>query len=211
MTYNPGIPNSTDLISASQQPIKDNFGQLNTQFGIDHVPFNNGGSNGTGHHLKVQIDTPLGADPAQAGVTGAFYTKSDGTRAQAFFNNGANVFQLTSGAVNYAIAPTISASGLTFNGVSSVGKYYLCGGVVFFFVSITCTSITGAATGFLEISLPVNSTSGGGSGSLTQYQTGTIIKSTNGTIGTSASVMVMPWAPVATATAQTFIGNGFYF
>lgn len=161
MTYNPSIPNSTDLISASQQPIKDNFTQLNTQFGIDHVAFNNGGSNGTGHHKKVQIDTPLGADPAQSGVTGAFYTKSDGTNAQAYYNNGVKVFELTSKILTYTPVIVDSNSHITFTYISQSGNYFYSGGSIFVFGLIQATWTTTPTIGTQTISLPIIAASGG--------------------------------------------------
>jgi hypothetical protein len=72
MTYTPGIPNSTDLISNSQQQIKDNFGQLNTQFAIDHVAFNTGAANGDGHHKQVTFDNAPSA-PTTTGTVSCVY------------------------------------------------------------------------------------------------------------------------------------------
>lgn len=55
MTYNPNIPQGTDNISVSQAQILGNFGQLNTQFAIDHTAFNTGSGNGDGFHKKVTL------------------------------------------------------------------------------------------------------------------------------------------------------------
>lgn len=104
MTYNPGIPNANQLISASQQPIKDNFGQLNAQFGIDHNPFNTGSGNGDGHHKQVFFDVaaasntpPLPTIPSGA-ANSVMYSAPDATStnqemfwANKQFNGGAAV------------------------------------------------------------------------------------------------------------------------
>jgi len=60
--YLPGIPLPTDLISSSGPEFKTNFTQLNSQFGVDHIPFNNSGSNGTGLHKQVTM--PITTTPA---------------------------------------------------------------------------------------------------------------------------------------------------
>jgi len=70
-TYNPSIPQPTNLISSSQAPILGNFGQLNTQFGVDHTPFNNGGINGDGFHKQITFPTALAAAPT--GVIGIIH------------------------------------------------------------------------------------------------------------------------------------------
>lgn len=102
MTYNAGIPNANDFISNSQQQIKDNFGQLNTQFGIDHVAFNTGSGNGTGLHKKVTLEVVV--DPAADANDIILYNKQVGytgptTRNELFMRqssaNGSTVIQLS--------------------------------------------------------------------------------------------------------------------
>lgn len=56
MSYNPNIPNATDLLSNSQGQIKTNFQTANTSFGVDHYSFDNGTAS-NGFHNKVT--TPL--------------------------------------------------------------------------------------------------------------------------------------------------------
>ena len=51
MTYNPSIPQPSDLISNSQSDILDNFSVINTDFGEDHVAFTEGSNQGK--HDKV--------------------------------------------------------------------------------------------------------------------------------------------------------------
>jgi hypothetical protein len=55
MTYLPGIPLPTDNLSFSQGQLKDNFTQLNDQFGIDHTAYNTGVGNGDGFHKQIHL------------------------------------------------------------------------------------------------------------------------------------------------------------
>jgi hypothetical protein len=75
-TYNPSIPQPTDLLSVSQGQFLVNFGQLNTQFGIDHVSFNTGSANGDGHHKQVTFDVNPSA-PTLTGTMSCMYPISD--------------------------------------------------------------------------------------------------------------------------------------
>lgn len=72
MSYNPSIPQSTDLISQSQSQILTNFGQLDTQFGVDHTAFSAASDNGK--HQKVTMPEQ-GAAPTTAASEVAIYTK----------------------------------------------------------------------------------------------------------------------------------------
>lgn len=94
MTFNPSIPLSTDLLSASQQPIEDNFTQLNTQFAVDHVAFNTGSANGNGHHKQVTFDAPP-TPPSPTGTISAIYPKAVSAIQQLFFKNASTDYQLT--------------------------------------------------------------------------------------------------------------------
>ncbi len=102
-TYNPSIPLSTDLISDSQSEILGNFGQLNTQFGIDHIAFNTGSGNGTGFHKQVTFTAPLGSDPTPSSTQGILYTKTaaSSSKTELFFDSlnstPANVVQQLTG------------------------------------------------------------------------------------------------------------------
>ena len=95
MTYNPAIPQSTDLISTSQGEILTNFAQLNTIFSADHYTWNDGTSSYRGLHK--QIDFPLSTSQSlPAGDAGVLYTHDDATPLpQLFFANSAGAVQLT--------------------------------------------------------------------------------------------------------------------
>lgn len=124
--YNPSIPNATDLISNSQAPFKTNFTQLNTQFGVDHVPFNNSGSNGTGFHKQVTLPTPLGGDPGGV-VGGVIYTKLVSAVSQLFFENSASTVTQLTGLPRSVVNP----GSYTFPGglIIKWGTYTLAPGV----------------------------------------------------------------------------------
>lgn len=96
MVYNAGIPLSTDLVSNSQSQLLDNFGQLNTQFGIDHTAFAVGGSNGDGFHKKVTLSTK-NTPGAQTDPSSAVYTASGtaSTVADLFFKNQNGTFPIS--------------------------------------------------------------------------------------------------------------------
>lgn len=106
MTYNASIPQSTDLISNSQPQILANFGQLNTQFAVDHVAFNTGSGNGNGHHKQVFFDNAPSA-PTVSGTQSAVYPGLVSAVQQLFFKNAAGATQLTGTTVG-------SGSGYTF-------------------------------------------------------------------------------------------------
>lgn len=68
MTYNANIPQGTDNISVSQAQLLGNFGQLNSQFGIDHTAFNTGSGNGDGFHKKVTLPGNVTPPTPGAGI-----------------------------------------------------------------------------------------------------------------------------------------------
>ena len=96
MTYNPSIPQPTDLISTSQGQILTNFTQLNTQFAGDHVAFNTGSSNGNGHHKKVSFDASI-TPAAPTGTQSVLYPKTVGSAIQLFFQTASETIQITGG------------------------------------------------------------------------------------------------------------------
>ncbi len=96
MTYNPGIPLSTDYVGASQQPILDNFNQLNVQFAVDHTAFNTGSGNGDGFHKKVTLVSKA-APGAQTDPSSVLYSASGtaSTVAQLFYRNQNAIYQVS--------------------------------------------------------------------------------------------------------------------
>lgn len=110
MSYNPNIPQSTDIPSQSQGQMLTNFQQLNTVFDVDHVPFNDGTVSNRGKHDKsTYIDQS--SDPTTAADEMAIYSKDDGSGNTRLFlrqESLGTVVQLT------GPDPTIGSSGSTF-------------------------------------------------------------------------------------------------
>lgn len=202
--YNNNTPLATDLISASQAVLNTNFAQLSLQFGVDHVPFNNSGINGNGHHKQVTIDTPI-ADPSTAGSVGTFYTKTVSGKVQPIFINATKTAQLAGD--NYSYTPVLVDTGVTFTYSSQIGGYFVAGGVTFVFGTIVCSAISGTASGTLTLSLP-SVPLYGGSGTI-QYV------SPNSSLLPSACFLGPVSAGVITFPAARFLSNGssssFYF
>jgi hypothetical protein len=170
--YNPATPNAIDLISATQQPIKDNFFQLNAQFGIDHQAFSTGGVNGDGTHKQVTFDLPVVAAPTGnvsilhtvfgsnffTGVPIAYFANSMGDyplmpdlKTSGTFNS----FQLSNIIVNYGTFPSSGSPQLITYPIGFSNTGYA---IVFFGNSTTASLVTTLKT---TGSITVASTQGG--------------------------------------------------
>jgi len=106
MSYNPSIPNAGDLISVSQQQIKDNFTILNTAFEINHVGLTV--ANAGKHNACV---FPQGSGIATAADEGAIYTKDVGGSPNLYWRrkSSGDQIQMTT---NHT--PSAAATGYTF-------------------------------------------------------------------------------------------------
>lgn len=94
MTFNPNIPQANDDPTTSQSDLLGNFGKLNADWAVNHIPLTSGGNNG--FHKMVQFPNVLASDPPVTGLQSAVYPKvgPDGNPAL-FFENVLKVFQLT--------------------------------------------------------------------------------------------------------------------
>lgn len=130
MTFQPNIPLATDLISSSQDDIKQNFQALNTSWDVNHVGFN---SVGAGKHNFVEM--PNQTTPGPAGAAGQFviYSLDDSGQSELWYrrNNEATEYQLT------GKNPSITTAGNTF------GYTFLPGGLLIQW-KICSTNDTGA-------------------------------------------------------------------
>ncbi len=109
MSYNPNVPQASDIPSQSQGDMLTNFQQLNTIFDVDHVPFNDATAADRGKHdQSTYLD--LAGDPTTLVNEVAVYSKDSGGNSRLFMRQESNgtVIQL-SGA-----NPTIATSGSTF-------------------------------------------------------------------------------------------------
>lgn len=106
MTYNPSIPQSTDLISQSQSQILTNFSQANTAFSVDHTAFDV--VSNQGKHKKVTLVEQ--SDPVTSANEMALYSKDLAAVTTLYMRKESNgtVIQMS------AQDPTIASSGSTF-------------------------------------------------------------------------------------------------
>lgn len=107
MTYNPNIPQPTDIPSQSQSQILDNFTVANTVFGINHVPFDATLNNGK-HNFATLLNQS--GNPATAAGEIALYAKAVGGISTWFLRKETNgtVIQLSN------TDPIIANPGSTF-------------------------------------------------------------------------------------------------
>jgi len=93
MVYLPNIPQPNDKPSKSQSQILGNFGELNTQFGTEHVALN--AASGNGQHLAITLPR----NPSVANPTGTNWLLEQG-----FASNKATL-QIRSTGPNYSHIP----------------------------------------------------------------------------------------------------------
>lgn len=94
MTFNPNIPQPNDDPTASQADLLGNFGKLNADWAVNHIPLTSGGNNG--FHKMIQFPNILNSDPAAIGQQSVVYPKIGPDSLPAlFFRNSAKVYQLT--------------------------------------------------------------------------------------------------------------------
>lgn len=110
--YNPNVPTGLIALNQDYQNIRNNFTQLNTTYGTDHIPYDNTTSQ-NGYHKVVHMVPNVGNPAAVAGI-GELYcrTVNDGINndQELFYQTGAGrVILLTRNFV-----PTVTANGATF-------------------------------------------------------------------------------------------------
>lgn len=106
MSYQSSIPLASDLISVSQNDIKNNFTAIGTAFPVNHVNFN---SSGAGKHTFVEMPIQT-ADPAGASGEFTIFSKSNGSTNELFYkrNNEGTSYQLS------GTNPSVTTNGYTF-------------------------------------------------------------------------------------------------
>lgn len=108
--YNPNIPQPTDRLTNSQGDILTNFSELNTIFGINHIPFSV--TPNSGRHTMCEL-LEVGATPGGAPVNEVtLYCGDVGGSRELFFtrdNSSATPIRLTGPAV-----PSAASNGYTF-------------------------------------------------------------------------------------------------
>ncbi len=93
--FNPDIPQSQDDLSVSQGDLLTNFTQLNTQFSVNHVAFNDAGAD-KGKHKFVTFVEQL-QDPASKGNEYIIYSKDSNGEPELFARpeSNADAYQIT--------------------------------------------------------------------------------------------------------------------
>lgn len=77
MTFNPNLPNPTDLLSQSQVDLKANNAALNASFGRNHVPFATATNNGKHTFIEMPISAAIPTPvPGLIAGEGTIYTKN---------------------------------------------------------------------------------------------------------------------------------------
>lgn len=121
MVYKPNVPQPTDTFGQSQADFLENFSQLNTLYGKDHVAWDGGAEAGKHTALRLQQQ---GADPAVTAAEGGLYVKLVGSNEELFYryNSGGTqnnaVIPLTNkGAVSGSV---FSSARVQWNGAAWV-------------------------------------------------------------------------------------------
>ena len=204
--YLDNIPESNNRLSVSQGQFLVNFGQLNTQFGIDHVPFRTiGGANGSGFHNQVTLAADV-ASPSIAGAVGSVHANTYNTNHELFYKNAVRDMQITSSSFK-TYTPTINSGTVNFTNLAINGYTSIVGGMTFFIANATWDSTGGSGTSTITVSLPTTCSSIG-QGTFYRTSPGT---SFGATVSASASVVqVLTFIVQAGAGANGFYLHGFY-
>ncbi len=118
MPYTANIPLLTDTLDVSQGDLNNNFQQLDTSFGIDHVNFSDAGGD-TGKHNFITMVNQTAA-PTIAGQETALYQRDVSTIPRLFFiERGGTDRQMSGSVVIQTDPPDANTSGETmlFGGV----------------------------------------------------------------------------------------------
>lgn len=179
MTYNPAIPQATDLISQSQAQIQTNFSQVDLIFDVDHVTFDNVSVASRGKHRKV--DFIRIAAPGSLATEAVVYQKAASGNSELFMqrDNVGTEIQLTSG------TPVVASNGSTFlPGLSTAVLGQRWGQFTFSGTSTTINYTTAfSASTFGVVITPINAAAAG-----TSYRVGTS-SATGFTITTGSAVV----------------------
>ncbi len=110
-SYQPNIPTGLLDLSVDYQNIQTNFQQLNTSFGVDHIPFSQAAQNG--YHVDIHFN-PLPSVPAPTAGFGQLFTQTtnDGINTDQilyYLSGGGKNIQLTRN-----LQPALATNGYTF-------------------------------------------------------------------------------------------------
>lgn len=111
MSYQPNIPQATDLISVSQNDILNNFKAIGTAFDVNHVDFN---ATGAGKHFKVEMPNQT-VDPTPPGGQSTIYSKSG------------DIWAIRGAGTPYQLTNAVNATPAIFG---NAGSTFLPGGLI---------------------------------------------------------------------------------
>ena len=111
MTFDPSIPQPTDFLDNSQGDLLTNYGQLNTQFGVNHVAFDDASADKGKHKFVTFVQQS--DDPESNANEHLLYVKDDGGTPEIYArpeNNG-TAFQVTKeGAIFVGLIPVVAVN-----------------------------------------------------------------------------------------------------
>ena len=162
--YNPDVPQPPDDLAVSQGDLLTNFGQLNTQFGINHVPFDDSSGDKGKHKFITFVEQA--DDPESQGDEYLLYSKDDSGEPEIFARPESNAtpYQITKAgslfigllpvvAVNFDVTGVIQGNSLNVASVTrpgGTGRY-----VVNFTNALPDNNYFWSASGFDNSSNPV--------------------------------------------------------
>ena len=98
MTYDPNIPQPTDLLSDSVVDLRINFQAANTSFGVNHYNFADpSNKNGKHNFIEIPIQTTMTGLPAGLALLEAtIYSRTIGGSSQVFYtpDQSTNQYQI---------------------------------------------------------------------------------------------------------------------
>ena len=137
--FDPSIPQPKDPLSVSQGDLLTNFTQLNTQFGVNHVAFDDAGANKGKHAFATFVEQAQ--DPESKSDEYLVYSKDDSGDTELYARPEANAtaYQITKdGSLYTGLKPIVAVN---FSNVST----YIQGS------SLGVASITNPSTGTFQI------------------------------------------------------------
>jgi hypothetical protein len=133
--YQPGIPTGTVFLDLDYQNVQNNFQQLDTTYGTDHIAYSQAENNGfhTSVHL-VPISTVASNPPNNNPATPPATTTGIGQLFSAQINDGINIdealFFLTGGGRLLQLTRNFIPTSNSTNGYTFIGGFILQWGVV---------------------------------------------------------------------------------
>lgn len=136
MAYQPGIPTGLIPLNQDYVNLQNNFGQINTQYNVDHVPLTStSGTPPNGYHTiiheatQTSVNTVPGISQLFSGIAGTLMVNS--VLTPAIPANGDTQFYVLSGQGGLS---QITGSNHAANG------YFYAGGILIQYGSITATN-----------------------------------------------------------------------